>query len=142
MRISDWSADVCSSDLPGRHGARGQRRGSRSLNRQAKRLPPAERSPLNDRRSYGGRGSIFQTRQRLFAGIAKSSTSRSPPPRASSSTASKSRIPERGSRAFSHASKSRLLSQIGRQSRRERVCQFVAITVVYHQLKQKKNTKL
>src|SRR3546814_9342470 len=85
-------------------------RSSRSLNRQAKRLPPAERSPLNDRRSYGGRGSIFQTRQRLFAGIAKSSTSRSPTPRASSSTASKSRIPERGSRAFSHASKSRLLS--------------------------------
>src|SRR3546814_10732705 len=76
MRISDWSSDVCSSDL------------------------------------YEGRGSIFQTRQRLFAGIAKSSTSRSPTPRASPSTASKSRIPERGSRAFSHASKSRLLSLV------------------------------
>src|SRR5690606_4828953 len=51
-----------------------------------------------------------QTSVRLLAGIATSSRSSSPCARASASTASKSRIPERGSRAFSQPSKTRLLS--------------------------------
>jgi hypothetical protein len=45
----------------------------------------------------------------LFAGIVMSSTSRMPIARASASTASKSRMPERGSRACSQTSNSRLL---------------------------------
>src|SRR5690606_25825796 len=51
-----------------------------------------------------------QTSVRLLAGIATSSRSSSPCARASASTASKSRMPERGSRAFSQPSKTRLLS--------------------------------
>src|SRR3546814_5788129 len=107
MRISDWSSDVCSSDL------------------------------------YEGRGSIFQTRQRLFAGIAKSSTSRSPTPRASPSTASKSRIPERGSRAFSHASKSRLLSLVRSEEHTSELQSLMRISYAVFCLKkkqQKQNT--
>lgn len=45
-----------------------------------------------------------QTRRRLLAGIATSSASCRPTPAASASTASASRMPEAGSRAFSHAS--------------------------------------
>lgn len=50
------------------------------------------------------------TRQRLFAGIAASSCSTRPCACASAATASKSRIPLAASRAFSQASKARLLS--------------------------------
>ena len=52
----------------------------------------------------GGRQPRRQIRQRLLAGIATSSTRRSPIARASASTASASRMPERGSRAFSQPS--------------------------------------
>src|SRR3546814_263367 len=51
MRISDWSSDVCSSDLPRRHRSRPRRRGRERAglpHRPAARLtpqPPTTRSP-------------------------------------------------------------------------------------------------
>ncbi|MNV25911.1 hypothetical protein D3C71_1170220 [compost metagenome] len=53
-----------------------------------------------------------QISRRLLAGIVTSSRSVSPCARASASTASKSRMPERGSRAFSQPSKCWLLSLV------------------------------
>ncbi len=52
------------------------------------------------------------TSSRLLAGIATSSNSRIPCACASASTASKSRMPERASRAFNQPSKARLLSLV------------------------------
>src|SRR3546814_10458216 len=41
MRISDWSSDVCSSDLARRHGAMGHRQMPRRLPAQSARPGPA-----------------------------------------------------------------------------------------------------
>ena len=66
-------------------------------------------SGTDGRRSHQPRR---QTRHRLFAGIATSTTACRPACAARAWIASASRIPERGSRAFSDASKSRLLELV------------------------------
>src|SRR3546814_17393793 len=102
MRISDWSSDVCSSDLAGR--AQAGRARARGAPPEAGRGdgPPA-------RRGGAGEGGAVQEGD----GGAEAVRARAP----------------RGARA----------AQIGRASCRERVCQYVRISVVAVSLKKNKS---
>src|SRR3546814_17770627 len=109
MRISDWSSDVCSSDLG---GARGE---------------PVDGGGDRSARGGAGRGSGARRRRRRIV-----------PPQEDAEEgaeegAAAGRAAEAGGRGRSRS------EQIGRASCRERVCQYVSISVVDLSLK-KKNT--
>src|SRR3546814_13153410 len=130
MRISDWSSDVCSSDLgaaglgsgagsgsgggPGLRGAEEPRLGRRAYRQWAAPLgrklalrphgEPARPSPRYSRHAVGGG---LQPRRRLALPGARL---REPP---------------------------QSVTEIGRASCRERVCQYVSISVVAGSIKKK-----
>src|SRR3546814_16311692 len=112
MRISDWSSDVCSSDLTQSHkdrieGGKGQDR------RQCDEDRPDD--PFHQSMSV----------RRLGRSRKRKADIEDPPPR----PAPRLRI---GDRRF----------EIGRASCRERVCPYVCISVVAGSLKKKKTTKI
>src|SRR3546814_11881950 len=98
MRISDWSSDVCSSDLPA----------------------PTSETPMQP------------TCSPLMAGRKNVSRSSSEPNRAIGAA-----MHMAGAQAFRLADAT---AEIGRASCRERVCQYVSISVVGVSLKKQKHT--
>src|SRR3546814_16551609 len=121
MRISDWSSDVCSSDrllLAGQQRALQQQgllqhAGQRSLGREA----PAQHVLVGF--VTQGLDHAARDRQRAAAGCV-----------------------EIGQRRRPGARQQFLQRQIGRASCRERVCQYVEISVVADSLKKKQNDNI
>src|SRR3546814_2295327 len=76
MRISDWSSDVCSSDLPGRAADGGRQRRWRGLGDEGRRvLLPALSLPVGaaadiDRRLLQLHAPIFEHRLKARRGVA------------------------------------------------------------------------
>src|SRR3546814_11964661 len=119
MRISDWSSDVCSSDLVSRHQA------VAVAAQQPRRLPCAPEAQR-------GLEALLRLREeralrRRDAGDAEGAQHRS---RA---------LRPRLARPPGSSLQSLQARQIGRASCRERVCQYGEISVVAEALKKKKN---
>src|SRR3546814_7811665 len=86
MRISDWSSDVCSSDLSRRHlglrgemdGVEGRVAGVLSNRRSPSSSPPRKRGPISHRgRAWNGRemGSRFRGNDVIFTERSEEHTS-------------------------------------------------------------------
>src|SRR3546814_13404540 len=106
MRISDWSSDVCSSDLekhyPGRVSATALQNPDFAAYAQA----------------FGGHGERVESTEQFAPAFERALASGKP--------------------AILHC----LLDQIGRASCRERVCQYVSISVVAVSLNNKTNNRM
>src|SRR3546814_21073655 len=123
MRISDWSSDVCSSDLLGALGLR----------------LPAD-LPVRQGRLTAERGMARALLNRIFRRRAAQPDSADDAAVEALTTALSLRRTDRA-RAELQADFEALRRQIGRASCRERVCEYVSISVGAVTLKKKDYTK-
>src|SRR3546814_15515226 len=127
MRISDWSSDVCSSDLK-----------TYTLTRGSYVL--SERDQVENRSDAAWQGHVYRQLQRVPPVISSSGFNN--PERYSFAGAAWYSPDEKfEKRKFDQLAKEPLnRKEIGRASCRERVCQYVSITVVAVSLKTKAKT--